>query len=87
MLKFILLGWVVGIAFMGIDISLITQYGWIGKVLLFICLMFYIFKRHLVVNRPILKGFYYLICGLSLFVIGYQYAQHALNERLQLREM
>jgi len=87
MLKLILLGWVVGIAFMGIDIPLITQYGWIGKVLLFICLMFYIFKRHLVVNRPILKGVYYLICGLSLFVIGHQYAQHALNKRLQLREM
>ncbi|CAI3124205.1 ComE operon protein 3 [Acinetobacter oleivorans] len=87
MLKLILLGWVVGIAFMGIDIPLITQYGWIGKVLLFICLMFYIFKRHLVVNHPLLKGVYYLICGLSLFVIGHQYAQHALNERLQLREM
>ncbi|HBU88374.1 MAG TPA: DNA internalization-related competence protein ComEC/Rec2, partial [Acinetobacter sp.] len=87
MLKLILLGWVVGIAFMGIDIPLITQYGWIGKVLLFICLMFYIFKRHLVVNRPILKGVYYLICSLSLFVIGHQYAQHALNERLQTREM
>jgi len=87
MLKLILVGWVVGIAFMGIDIPLITQYGWVGKVLLFICLMFYIFKRHLVVNRPILKGVYYLICGLSLFIIGHQYAQHALNERLQLREM
>ncbi|WP_151964199.1 DNA internalization-related competence protein ComEC/Rec2 [Acinetobacter oleivorans] len=87
MLKLILLGWVVGIAFMGIDLPLITQYGWIGKVLLFICLIFYIFKRHLVVNRPILKGVYYLICGLSLFVIGHLYAQHALNERLQLREM
>ncbi|NUF21816.1 DNA internalization-related competence protein ComEC/Rec2 [Acinetobacter oleivorans] len=87
MLKLILLGWIVGIAFMGIDISLITQYDWIGKVLLFICLMFYIFKRPLVVNRPILKGVYYLICSLSLFIIGHQYAQHTLNERLQLREM
>ncbi|MGB8810384.1 MAG: DNA internalization-related competence protein ComEC/Rec2 [Acinetobacter calcoaceticus] len=87
MLKLILVGWVVGIAFMGIDLPLITQYGWIGKVLLFICLIFYIFKRHIVVNRPILKGVYYLICGLNLFIIGHQYAQHALNERLQLREM
>lgn len=87
MLKLILVGWVVGIAFMGIDLPLIMQYGWIGKVLLFICLIFYIFKRHIVVNRPILKGVYYLICGLSLFIIGHQYAQHALNERLELREM
>jgi len=87
MLKLILVGWVVGIAFMGVNIPLVMQYGWIGKVLLFISFIFYIFKRHIFVNRPILKAVYCLICGLSLFVIGHQYAQHALNERLQLREM
>lgn len=87
MLKLILVGWVGGIAFMGIDLPLITQYGWVGKVLLFISFIFYIFKQHIVVNRPLLKAGYCLICGLSLFVIGHQYAQHALNERLQLREM
>lgn len=47
MLKLILLGWIVGIAFMGIDLPLVMQYGWVGKVLLFICLIFYIFKRHI----------------------------------------
>ncbi|WP_422505414.1 hypothetical protein, partial [Acinetobacter sp. JADD-285] len=36
MLKLILMGWIGGIAFMGIDIPLIMQYGWIGKVLLVI---------------------------------------------------
>jgi len=87
MLKLILVGWVVGIAFMGIDIPLIMQYGWIGKVLLFISFIFYIFKRHIVLNGSILKAVYCLICGLSLFIIGHQYAQNALNERLQLREM
>lgn len=87
MLKLILVGWVGGIAFMGIDLPLIMQYGWIGKVVLFISLMFYIFKQHVVANRPLLKAGYCLICGLSLFIIGHQYAQHALNERLQLREM
>ena len=34
MLKLILMGWIGGIAFMGIDIPLIMQYGWLGKVLL-----------------------------------------------------
>ena len=87
MLKLILVGWVVGVAFMGIDIPLIMQYGWIGKVLLFISFIFYIFKRHIVVNSSVLKAVYCLICGLSLFVTGHQYAQHALNKRLQLREM
>ncbi|MGE8550545.1 MAG: DNA internalization-related competence protein ComEC/Rec2, partial [Acinetobacter calcoaceticus] len=87
MLKLILVGWVVGIAFMGIDLPLIMQYGWVGKVLLFISFIFYIFKQHIVVNRPILKAVYCLVCGGSLFIIGHQYAQHALNERLQLREI
>ena len=46
-----------GIAFMGIDIPLIMQYGWLGKVLLVMGFIFYIFKRNIFLNRPILKPF------------------------------
>lgn len=57
MLKLILMGWIGGIAFMGIDIPLIMQYGWLGKVLLVMGFIFYIFKRNIFLNRPILKPF------------------------------
>ncbi len=87
MLKLILMGWIGGIVFMGIDIPLIMQYGWLGKVLLVIGFILYIFKRNLFLNRPILKAIYCLVCAISLFTIGHQYAQHALNERLELRQM
>ncbi len=87
MLKLILMGWIGGIAFMGIDIPLIMQYGWLGKVLLVIGFIFYIFKRNLFLNRPILKTIYCLVCAISFFTIGHQYAQYALNERLELRQM
>ena len=87
MLKLILMGWIGGIAFMGMDIPLIMQYGWLGKVLLVMGFIFYIFKRNIFLNRPILKTIYCLVCAISLFTIGHQYAQHALNERLQLRQM
>ncbi|HCU74615.1 MAG TPA: DNA internalization-related competence protein ComEC/Rec2 [Acinetobacter baumannii] len=87
MLKLILMGWIGGIAFMGIDIPLIMQYGWLGKVLLVMGFIFYIFKRNIFLNRPILKTIYCLVCAISLFTIGHQYAQHALNQRLVLRQM
>ncbi len=56
MLKLILMGWIGGIAFMGRDIPLIMQYGWVGKVLLVMGFIFYIFKRNIFLNRPILKS-------------------------------
>ncbi|MDU6159070.1 MAG: ComEC/Rec2 family competence protein, partial [Acinetobacter sp.] len=87
MLKLILMGWIGGIAFMGIDIPLIMQYGWLGKVLLVMGFIFYIFKRNIFLNRPILKTIYYLVCAISFFTIGHQYAQHTLNQRLELRQM
>ncbi len=81
------MGWIGGIAFMGIDIPLIMQYGWLDKVLLVMGFIFYIFKRNLFLNRPILKTIYCLVCAISFFTIGHQYAQYALNERLELRQM
>ncbi|MFH3940533.1 DNA internalization-related competence protein ComEC/Rec2 [Acinetobacter nosocomialis] len=87
MLKIILLGWVVGIALMGINLPLIMQYGKVGKALLLLAFVFYLFKRSVFVSRPFLKAMYSLLCAASLFVVGYQYAENALVERLQQREM
>ncbi len=87
MLKIILLGWVVGIALMGINLPLIMQYGKVGKALLLLAFIFYLFKRSVFVSRPFLKAMYSLLCAAGLFVVGYQYAENALVERLQQREM
>ncbi|MBP1488685.1 DNA internalization-related competence protein ComEC/Rec2 [Acinetobacter nosocomialis] len=87
MLKIILLGWVGGIALMGINLPLIMQYGKVGKALLLLAFLFYLFKRSVFVSRPFLKAMYSLLCAASLFVVGYQYAENALVERLQQREM
>lgn len=87
MLKIILLGWVGGIALMGINLPLIMQYGKVGKALLLLAFLFYLFKRSVFVSRPFLKAMYSLLCAASLFVVGYQYAKNALVERLQQREM
>ncbi|RSN87450.1 DNA internalization-related competence protein ComEC/Rec2 [Acinetobacter nosocomialis] len=87
MLKIILLGWVVGIALMGINLPLIMQYGKVGKALLLLAFLFYLFKRSVFVSRPFLKAMYSLLCAASFFVVGYQYAENALVERLQQREM
>ncbi|MEQ1064850.1 DNA internalization-related competence protein ComEC/Rec2 [Acinetobacter sp. XH1741] len=86
MFKIILLGWVSGIALMGVNIPLLMQYGKIGKVLLLIAFIFYLFKRQILVGRPVLKAMYCLLCTASLFVVGYQYAEKALVERLEQRE-
>ncbi|ENU48872.1 DNA internalization-related competence protein ComEC/Rec2 [Acinetobacter nosocomialis] len=87
MFKIILLGWVGGIALMGINLPLIMQYGKVGKALLLLAFIFYLFKRSVFVSRPFLKAMYSLLCAASLFVVGYQYAENALVERLQQREM
>lgn len=87
MLKIILLGWVGGIALMGINLPLIMQYGKVGRALLLLAFIFYLFKRSVFVSRPFLKAMYFLLCAASLFVVGYQYAENALVERLQQREM
>lgn len=87
MLKIILLGWVGGIALMGIHLPLIMQYGKVGRALLLLAFIFYLFKRSVFVSRPFLKAMYSLLCAASLFVVGYQYAENALVERLQQREM
>ncbi|MDO7229878.1 DNA internalization-related competence protein ComEC/Rec2 [Acinetobacter nosocomialis] len=87
MLKIILLGWVGGIALMGINLPLIMQYGKVGRALLLLAFIFYLFKRSVFVSRPFLKAMYSLLCAASLFVVGYQYAENALVERLQQREM
>ncbi|MDP7773827.1 DNA internalization-related competence protein ComEC/Rec2 [Acinetobacter nosocomialis] len=87
MLKIILLGWIGGIALMGINLPLIMQYGKVGKALLLLAFIFYLFKRSVFVSRPFLKAMYSLLCAASLFVVGYQYAENALVERLQQREM
>lgn len=87
MLKIILLGWVGGIALMGINLPLIMQYGKVGRALLLLAFIFYLFKRSVFVSRPFLKAMYSLLCAASLFVVGYRYAENALVERLQQREM
>ncbi|HCA5284325.1 TPA: DNA internalization-related competence protein ComEC/Rec2 [Acinetobacter nosocomialis] len=87
MLKIILLGWVGGIALMGIHLPLIMQYGKVGRALLLLAFIFYLFKRSVFVSRPFLKAMYSLLCAANLFVVGYQYAENALVERLQQREM
>lgn len=87
MLKIILLGWVGGIALMGINLPLIMQYGKVGKALLLLAFLFYLFKRSVFVSRPFLKAMYSLLCAASFFVVGYQYAENALVERLQQREI
>ncbi|MDO7212007.1 DNA internalization-related competence protein ComEC/Rec2 [Acinetobacter nosocomialis] len=87
MLKIILLGWVGGIALMGINLPLIMQYGKVGRALLLLAFIFYLFKRSVFVSRPFLKAMYSLLCAASLFVVGYQYAENALVERLQQREI
>ncbi|WP_151739105.1 DNA internalization-related competence protein ComEC/Rec2 [Acinetobacter nosocomialis] len=87
MLKIILLGWVGGIALMGINLPLIMQYGKVGRALLLLAFIFYLFKRSVFVSRPFLKAMYSLLCAASFFVVGYQYAENALVERLQQREM
>lgn len=86
MFKIILLGWIGGIALMGIHLPLIMQYGEVAKVLLLLAFIFYLFKRSVFVGRPLLKAMYCLLCTTSLFIVGYQYAENALIERLQQRE-
>ncbi len=86
MFKIILLGWICGIALMGIHLPLIMQYGEVAKVLLLLAFIFYLFRRSVFVGRPLLKAIYCLLCTTSLFIVGYQYAENALIERLQQRE-
>ncbi|WP_445407209.1 DNA internalization-related competence protein ComEC/Rec2 [Acinetobacter seifertii] len=86
MFKIILLGWIGGIALMGIHLPLIMQYGKVAKVLLLLAFIFYLFRRSVFVGRPLLKAIYCLLCTTSLFIVGYQYAENALIERLQQRE-
>lgn len=86
MFKIILLGWIGGIALMGINLPLIMQYGEVAKVLLLLAFIFYLFRRSVFVGRPLLKAIYCLLCTVSLFIVGYQYAETALIERLQQRE-
>ena len=43
MFKIILLGWICGIALMGIHLPLIMQYGEVAKVLLLLAFIFYLY--------------------------------------------
>ncbi|EPN9224220.1 ComEC/Rec2 family competence protein, partial [Acinetobacter baumannii] len=86
MFKIILLGWIGGIALMGIDFPLIMQYEKVGEALLLLAFIFYLYKRPMFVDRPFLKAVFCLLCTTSLFMVGYHYAEKALIERLEQRE-
>lgn len=86
MFKIILLGWIGGIALMGIDFPLIMQYEKVGEALLLLAFIFYLYKRPMFVDRPFLKAVFCLLCTTSLFMVGYYYAEKALIERLEQRE-
>ncbi len=82
MLKIILLGWVVGIALMGINLPLIMQYGKVGKALLLLAFLFYLFKRSVFVSRPFLKAMYSLLCAASFFCCGVSICRECVGRTL-----
>ncbi len=61
MFKIILLGWIGGIALMGIDFPLIMQYEKVGEALLLLAFIFYLYKRPMFVDRPFLKAVFCLL--------------------------
>lgn len=86
MFKIILLGWVGGIALMGIDFPLIMQYEKSGRALLLLAFIFIFINAQYSLADHFKGNVFFVMCS-QPFVVGYQYAENALVERLQQREM
>ena len=81
-----LLGWILGISFMGYhsppDLNLLI---WISlglSLVLFVCLRL----RYSLINSVVFKLIYLSVMGISSALIGFYYADSALEKRLSLRD-
>ncbi|MGA6136204.1 DNA internalization-related competence protein ComEC/Rec2 [Acinetobacter dispersus] len=87
MLKIILLGWITGIAFMGLDLPFVATTWWMWLVLAIAVLAYGFYDRRLYSNNPIYKALILISVGWALFCTGFDYADTALEQRLKLREV
>ncbi|MCU4335756.1 DNA internalization-related competence protein ComEC/Rec2 [Acinetobacter dispersus] len=87
MLKIILLGWITGIAFMGLDLPFVATTWWMWLVLAISVLAYGFYDRRLYSNNPIYKALILISVGWALFCTGFHYADTALEQRLKFREV
>lgn len=87
MLKNILLGWITGIAFMGLDLPFVTTTWWMWLVLAIAVFAYGFYDRRRYFNNPMYKALILISVGWALFCTGFDYADTALEQRLKLREV
>lgn len=87
MLKIILLGWITGIAFMGLDLPFVATTWWMWLVLAISVLAYGFYDRRRYFNNPIYKALILISVGWALFCTGFHYADTALEQRLKFREV
>ena len=87
MLKNILLGWITGIAFMGLDLPFVATTWWVWLVLAIAVFAYGFYDRRLYSNNPIYKALILISVGWALFCTGFHYADTALEQRLKFREL
>ena len=87
MLENILLGWITGIAFMGLDLPFVTTTWWMWLVLAIAVFAYGFYDRRRYFNNPMYKALILISVGWALFCTGFDYADTALEQRLKLREV
>ncbi|USA47651.1 DNA internalization-related competence protein ComEC/Rec2 [Acinetobacter sp. C26M] len=87
MLKIALLGWIAGIAFMGLDLPFVATTWWMWLVLAIAVFAYGFYDKRLYSNNPIYKALILISVSWALFCTGFHYADTALEQRLKLREV
>lgn len=87
MLKITLLGWIAGIAFMGLGLPFVATTWWMWLVLAIAVFAYGFYDKRLYSNNPIYKALILISVSWALFCTGFHYADTALEQRLKLREV
>ncbi|WP_109440960.1 DNA internalization-related competence protein ComEC/Rec2 [Acinetobacter haemolyticus] len=86
MLKIILLGWVAGVALMGINIPIITTTWWFWLIIAIAIFGFGFYWKKQYFHHPAYKALLLISTTWALFCAGYHYADIQLQQRLIFKE-
>lgn len=86
MLKIILLGWVAGIALMGMHFPIITSTWWLWLIIAFAIFGFGFYWKKQYFHYPTYKALFLISATWALFCTGYHYADIQLQQRLIFKE-
>lgn len=86
MFKLLGLGWIIGIALMGVEIPFLNHYGGYIFFLGLFAYVFLNFKHELFTERQFFKGLLVIFAVSAALSMGYDYGKSQLQERLMQRE-